>query len=267
VIENLHREDGVALVVAMMALLLMTALGVALILTTSSETMIAGNYRSSSEALYAADAVVERAMDDLLTVSDWNGLLSGSVQSAFVDGAPSGTRRLPDGSSLDLAEAVNMANCGHAATCSASELVGNATGDRPWAQNNPVWRLYAYGPLNDMIPARTINSPFYVVLMVADDPSENDDNPLLDGGPQLSGSKNPGANVLALRAEAFGPRGAHKTIEVTLTRTDTQELERGYTGQRGQDEQSRRARKTSVQMPGRPLTMQQLSLSAGGVHE
>jgi len=101
---------------------------------------------------------------------------------------------------------------------------------------------------------------------VADDPSENDDNPAIDGGPPVSGAKNPGANVLALRAESFGPHGAHKTIEVTLTRTDTVELERGYTAQRGQDEQSRRARTTSVQMPGQALTMQQLSLSSGGIH-
>ena len=269
---NLHREDGVALVIAMMALLLMTALGVALILTTSSETMIANNYRSSSEALYAADAIVERAMDDLLTVSDWNGLLAGSVQSAFVDGAPSGMRSLPDGSTIDLSEAVNVANCGHAAACSASELAGNATGDRPWAANNPVWHLYAYGPLNDMIPTKTINSPFYVVLMVADDPAENDGNPALDGGPPIAPvggplpAKNPGANLLALRAEAFGPRGAHKTIEVSVGRTNTLELERGYTGQRGQDEQNRRARKAAVQTPGRALTMQQLNLSAGGIH-
>ena len=271
--NNLHREDGVALVVAMMALLLMTALGVALVMTTSSETMIANNYRNSSEALYAADAIVERAMDDLLTVSDWNGLLSGSVQSAFVDGAPSGTRRLPDGSTIDLAEAVNIANCGHAASCSASELVGNATGDRPWAANNPVWRLYAYGPLNDMIPSKTINSPFYVVLMVADDPSENDGNPALDGGPpvpppppQPPPARNMGSGVLALRAEAFGPRGAHKTIEATVSRTDTLELERGYTGQRGQDEHNRRARKAAVQTPGKGLTMQQLNISVGGIH-
>jgi len=220
---NLHREDGVALVVAMMALLLMSALGAGLILSTSSETMIAGNFRNGSEALYAADAIVERAVDDLLTVSDWNGVLSGSVRSTLVDGPPGGTRRLADGSTIDLAEVANTAS-------------------------NPTWRLYAYGALADMISTGTINSPFYVVLMV-------------------SGPKNPGADVLALRAEAFGPRGAHKTIEVTLTRTSSQELERGYTAQRGQDEQSRRARKASVQMPGRPLTMQPLNLSDGGVHE
>jgi Tfp pilus assembly protein PilX len=256
---NLQRDNGVAMVIAMMALLLMTALGVALILNTSSETTISSNYRSGSEGLYAADAIIERAMDDLLTVANWNQLLTGSVQSAFVDGPPSGVRTLADGSTLALSEAVNMANCGKTSECSASDLTGNATGDRPWAANNPVWQLYAYGPLADMIPTGTINSPFYVVLMVADDPSEDDGQPLHDG--LLAG--NPGRGVIALRAEAFGPRGAHKTIEVTVSRTDTIELERGYTGQRGQDEQNRRDRKAPAQSSGGGLTMTAFDLSGG----
>src|SRR3954470_19890962 len=107
---DIRREDGVALIIAMMAMLLMSALGVALILTTTTETMIAGNFRNSQEALYAADAVIERAMDDVLTVPDWNKLLDGSTQSAFVDGAPSGQRTLLDGSTIDLTQALNVAN-------------------------------------------------------------------------------------------------------------------------------------------------------------
>ena len=53
---RLGREDGVALVVAMMALLLMTALGAALVLTTATESAIAGNFQDAVEGLYAADA-------------------------------------------------------------------------------------------------------------------------------------------------------------------------------------------------------------------
>ena len=68
-----------------------------------------------------------------------------------------------------------------------------------------------------------------------------------------------------MRAEAFGPRGAHKVIELTLARTDTTELERGYTGQRGQDEQNRRARKAAVQTPGKALTQQTLDTAGGGI--
>jgi hypothetical protein len=52
-----------------------------------------------------------------------------------------------------------------------------------------------------------------------------------------------------------------KVIEVTLARTDTTEIERGYTGQRGQDEQNRRARKAAVQTPGKTLTRQEISIN------
>src|SRR4051794_27783433 len=166
---DIRREDGVALIIAMMAMLLMTALGVALVLTTSSETMIAGNFRNSQEALYAADAAIERAMDDILTVADWNKLLDGSTQSAFVDGPPTGERVLRDGSKIDLTQAINMANCQHVGGCSAGELTA-ITAERPWATNNPRWQLYGYGNLADMLPVTdTINSSFYVMVMVADD--------------------------------------------------------------------------------------------------
>jgi hypothetical protein len=247
------------MLIAMMAMLLMSALGVALVLTTSSETMIAGNFSNNSEALYAADAAVERAMEDILTVPDWNKLLDGSTQSAFVDGAASGVRTLPDGSTIDLTQAINMANCQKVTTCSAAEM--NAiTSERPWGLNNPRWQMYAYAKIQDLLPATdTINSPYYVMVMVADDPSDTDGDPTKDG----ADATNPGSGVISMRAEAFGPRGAHKVIELTLARTDTTELERGYTGQRGQDEQNRRARKAAVQTPGKSLTTQTLNLGTG----
>jgi hypothetical protein len=254
------REDGIAMVVAMLAMLLMTALGAALILTTSSETMIAGYFRDSAEALYAADAVLERSIDDLLTVADWNQLLNGLVQSAFVDGSPGGPRTLRDGSTVDLSQVLNTANCQQSTACSAAEMSA-VTAERPWGANNPRWQLYAYGNVSKLLPAGSIDSPFYVVVMVADDPSEDDGNPLQDG----IGPGNPGAGVIAMRAEAFGPRGAHKIVELTIARTDTTDLERGYTAQRGQDEQSRRAHKAAVQTPGKALTMQMLDINAGEI--
>jgi Tfp pilus assembly protein PilX len=258
---NIRDEHGLAMIVAMMAMLLMSALGIALVLTTSSETTIASNFSNSSEALYAADAAVERSMEDILTVPDWNKLLDGSTQSAFVDGPPSGVRTLPDGSTIDLSQALNMANCQKVTTCSTAEM--NApTPERPWATNNPRWTLYSYANLKDLLPSTdTINSAYYVLVMVADDPSENDGDPTKDG----ASATNPGSGVIAMRAEAFGPRGAHKVIELTLARTDTTELERGYTGQRGQDEQNRRARKAAVQTPGKALTQQTLDTTGGGI--
>jgi hypothetical protein len=108
----------------------------------------------------------------------------------------------------------------------------------------------------------TIDSRMYVVVWVADDPSENDNDPTVDGVAQT----NPGSGVLSMRAEAFGPGGIHKVIETTVARTDTTEIERGYTGQRGQDEQNRRARKAAVQSPGKALSRQELTMSTGVVN-
>ena len=258
--RSLRSESGIALIISLMAMLFMLALGSALMMSTATETKIANNFRNSSEALYAADAGLERSMDDLLTIPDWNSMLSGAATSAFIDGAP-GNRALADGTTLDLNEVLAFANC-QKLTCSSSDIIA-VTNERPWGVNNPQWQLFAYGPLDDMIPTSTINSPFYVVVMVGDDPSENDGDPLKDG----SVATNPGSGVMALRAEVFGPRGVHKTIELTIARTDTTELERGYTGQRGQDEQNRRARKTRLSTTGTGaiLQNQNLTTTTGGI--
>ena len=215
---DIRREHGMALLVAMMAMLLMTALGAALVLTTSSEAIIAGNFRNSIEGLYAAEAVLERSLDDLQTLPGWNPVLDGLLQSAFVDGAPGGSRTLSDGSAIDLGQAINMANCRKITACSTTDA----------ADQVQLMRLYAYGRLSDMMPAGAINSPYYVMVMVGDDASENDDNPLLDG----IGPGNPGAGILVLRAEAFGPRGAHTAIELTVARIDAAELESARAGVR-----------------------------------
>jgi hypothetical protein len=258
--RSAHSEKGIALIVALMAMTLMVALGTALILTTVTETKIVTNFKNNSESLYAADAGIERALDDLLTVPDWNNLLNGTAKSALVDGAPSGNRTLSDGTTFNLNEVLNVANCQKTTTCSAADLQA-VTNERPWGLNNPTWQLFAYGKLNDVLPQGGINSPYYVVVMVADDPSENDNDPSHDGVSQT----NPGSGVLAMRAEAFGPRGNHKVVELTIARTNTTELERGYTGQRGQDEQNRRARKAAVQSPGKALENHTMDMASGHI--
>jgi hypothetical protein len=255
-----NKERGAALVTALMALMLLTALGFALVLSTSTETMISGNFRGGQEALYAADAGVERVMDDLLTVPDWNNILKGTVRSAFVDGTPSGGRTLGDGSVIDLTQATNMVNCGKVSTCSVSDM-NLVTEDRPWGPNNPRWVLYAYSPLNTIVPTGTVNSQAYVIVWVADDQSENDNDPTTDGNSQT----NPGSGVVAMHAEAFAPGGVHKVIEVTVAKTNSAALERGYIGQRGQDEQNRRARKSAVQTPGTALTGKSLNNMTGAI--
>jgi len=255
--SRLRDEQGVALIIALLSMLLLTALGMALSLTTNTERQIASNYRDGVETLYAADAAVERVMQDVLTVPDWNRILDGSVTSSFTDGSP-GMRALPDGSSLDLTQATQMVRCGKPSTCSAAEM-DTYTEERPWGPNNPRWQLYAYGRLEDVIQTNTVNSNVYVVVWLADDPADNDNDPTTDGGPPAIGGTNLGAGVVSMLAYAYGPTGTRRVIEATVARTDTTEIERGYNGQRGQDEQNRRARKAAVQTPGKALSRTQLT--------
>jgi len=271
-VARVRDEQGIALIISLMVMMLMMALGVALVLTTMTEGKIASNYRDGTEALYAADAAIERTLQDILTVADWNAMIDPAnvlAKSAFLDG-DEGWKELPDGTKLNLGQATNVLNCGSVTTCDDAAM--NAiTADRPWGQNNPRWKLYAHGPMVEMLPTEGINSPFYVVVWVADDASESDNNPAKDGDPtpdctppvnDPNACLNPGRGVIAMRAQAYGPGGVQRTIEVTLARTDTTEIERGYTGQRGQDEQNRRARKAAVQTPGKGLTRTTMSTGA-----
>ena len=245
-------EGGIALVVALMALLLLTALGLSLALTTSAETVIAGNFATERETFYAADAALERAIQALLTAGDWNAILSGTATAPFSDGPPGGDRTLPGGGALNLGQVLNMANCGKPTTCSPADMDA-VTGDRPWGAHNPRWQLYASGDMARMRAAGPTSPPFYVVVMAADDPADPDTDPARDAN-----------GILTLRAEAFGPGNSHKTIVATVAKTEVPALERGYTGQRGQDERGRASRTAPVQIPGKALSVGEFSIATGG---
>src|SRR5206468_10314577 len=117
----------------------------------------------------------------------------------FAAGAPDATRRTADGLSLDPSEAENVANCGHLAACSPSELTGNAAGDRLWGPANPVWQLFAYGPLTALLPTGSVHSPLYVLSMVANHPSNR--------------------RVIMLRAEAIGPQHTRRIVQLSVARS------------------------------------------------
>jgi hypothetical protein len=217
-----HRDErGIALVIALLATLVMVAIGSALILTATTESRITRNFKNSTEAFYAVDAVLERVVEELRGIADWNVLLGGGAHSAFADGDPNGTRVLADGRTIDLAAVINDLNCRNISGCS-DDAMDAITAERPWGANNPRWEPFAWGYASNLGSGVMIDSPVYVVAMIADDPSDCDDNPLVDGGAIVSCppgvASNPGAGVLAVRAEAFGPFGAHRAVELTVSR-------------------------------------------------
>jgi hypothetical protein len=261
-------ERGIALLVSLLAMLLLSALGAALLLTADTETAVAANYRDGFEALYAADAGIERAVQDLQSLPDWGGLLgpgdgvSAPLRSGFTAGSL--TPSLGDGRVLDLSRITAALNCPQVSPAPAScgdGQMNEASGERPWGVNNPRWHIYAHGRVRDLLPAASIDSPLYLVVWVADDAAEVDGDPARDG----ASAENPGRGVILLRAEAFGPSGTRRAIEATLARSGIAEREGGYTGQRDDAGPARSGRRGAVETPGRALTRATMDGATGGL--
>ena len=60
-LHGIKNENGIALIIVMGALLLLTILGVTMLSSSTSDLKISGNYRNSAEAFYNAEAYVQFA--------------------------------------------------------------------------------------------------------------------------------------------------------------------------------------------------------------
>jgi len=183
-----------------------------LIVSSSADTTIAAQFRSGIEVRYAARAMLERGIADFTDLDDWSLLTNGVLQSEWMDGPLAGVRTLVDGSTVDLTEVLNLANCEQRAPCTQADLA-DITPDRPWGDHNPEWRLYACGRLRDLLAPGKLDSPYYVALLVGSGPTPS---------------------LLAARAEAFGPRGAHAIVELTAGRSAVEGEETDYNVHPGQ---------------------------------
>lgn len=212
-----RSERGVALLVALLCMLLMTALGTALIVVTITETGIASTYARGVEALHAADAALAYVALELAAIDDWNTVLDGTAVPAFSDGLSSGTRTVAGDATIDLSVSTNLLRCGKRSPCSDSELIAS-TRDRPWGADNPRWQLHAYGPVAMWLEPGAFTSPFYVLVWVGDDPAERDGRPLEDGEPNVDGTVNAGRGVVAVLAQAYGAHGTTRRVWAEVSR-------------------------------------------------
>lgn len=214
----MNSARGIALVLAILVTSFLTAIGLGLALIVMMDRLATGNLRGSVAMLYAADAVIELAARDLSQLEDWNLALAGQSRSTFTDGEPSGSRPIPGGGTLDLIAATNQLNCGRATSCSDAQMDANSK-ERPWGPNNPRWRLYAFGPMGNIVQfARP--AVCYLLVWVADDPREEDGDALSDAN-----EDEPGHGVLRLRAEAYGASGSRRAVEAELVRQCLPEAE------------------------------------------
>ena len=207
-------ERGSALVLVLLCATLFLALGGALVTVASTEATISATFRESAVALAGAEAALARVTADLANAVDWNAALSGSAISSFQDGAVAGSRRLPDGSLLDLVTATNIERCGDA-SCTDAQLDA-VTAERPWGLNNPRWQRYASGSLRTMTPSSSDAPDVYVIVWVGDDPLETDADPLTDDpNPAAAGHE-----TVLLRATAHAAYSVRRRLEVRARRDD-----------------------------------------------
>jgi hypothetical protein len=204
-------QSGLALILVLLVTSFLSAVGLGLALVLFMDQLASGNHRGSVAMLYAADAGIELAARDLARLDNWNAALDGSTRGRFTDGAPTGVRAIPGGGAVSLTGETNLLNCGKRTPCTPLQMDANSR-ERPWGANNPRWRLYAYGPFQELVnAARPVQC--YLAVWVADDSREEDDNPAADAEVD-----EPGRGVVRVRAEVFGPRGARRAIEAELAR-------------------------------------------------
>lgn len=188
----MRRDEGAALVVALLAMVLLTALGLGLMLLADTERLVAANYQRSVETLYAADALLGRTIGGLRWAPNWNAVLAGTAPSGFADSTR--TPRLPSGVTINL-DTVTV------------DIQTQSDAMGPAGANRPVWRLLSWGPLPGLLGLGSVASGQYGAVWVADDRFDVDGTAAADSN-----------DVVALHAEAYGWAGARRIVEAVVGR-------------------------------------------------
>ena len=212
---DIRSSQGIALVVTLLAMALLTALVGGLMASSVLGRAVSSNYEEAAELANTADSALELAARELAAIADWNAVLTGAQASTLVDGPP-GRRLLAGGVALDLPVLTNELTCGRVTLCTDAQT-RLVTLDRPWGANNPRWRLFAHQPFPAVPPMPRPVAPVYIVVWVGDDARETDDDPGVDG----AGAGAEGRYVVRARIESFGARGGRHVLEAELARVCT----------------------------------------------
>ena len=194
-IEQLLRsERGATLIATLMVMVLLGTLAAAVALVVSTESATAANYAAAQQALYAADAGIERTIGDLRRLASWRAVPASASGSTDLNDGLS-VARAPDGATLDFVQLT-------------AKRQAESDALYPNGADRPVWRLFGHASMNQMIGAAA-NAPPYVAVWVADDPDDRDGDPATDTN-----------DVIVVHAAAFGIRGGHREVEATLWREE-----------------------------------------------
>jgi len=141
-------EQGIALVLAILVLMLLTFLGLTLAVTTSTEFQIATNYRWSQQALYNAEAGLEVAKRYLRNVTKWDAFLP-PAQAPVVPGTPAAYCTDPNymqpGPWGEASRTCELSNCDMVGDAGYGVVLWDKTFTTPF-QNFPSFFIGAVAP-------------------------------------------------------------------------------------------------------------------------
>ena len=176
------------MVIVLHLLIVLMACGYGLLTLGTVEQRVAVNQHAGAETLHAADAAVERALADLITLPDFGPVLTGAVVSGFRIGGSMPV--LPDGTGGNL-------------TAMTNEVQAITDADTTWGGDRPLWMLFAFGPINDLAGSGGAGRQ-YLVAWVADDRADGDDDPTTDLN-----------DTVIILGRAYGVTGS-RTMEVVM---------------------------------------------------
>ena len=193
-----NDERGAALLMALIAAALVTAIASTMVLSSSADLLITGSHRASTETMYAAEAAAQRTIGELATIADWNTVLASppsNVLASFDDGFT--TVVTEDGRGLSMA-----------VLTSRRQAMSTVTyGPGAFGADSPVWRLFGHAPLEALLPPGVATPPVYVLTWVADDGADGDGDAMRDTN-----------GVVLVYADAYGVSGAHRALELAVSR-------------------------------------------------
>jgi PilX N-terminal len=221
------KEAGFALVVAILALMLLTFLGLALAATTSTELQIATNYRWSQQALYNAEAGLQVGKLLLMNL-DWGNILPPYRSGPWSDTTPAGSAPTPIRNRSDAAgnPSRNYAYAGcdtHFGHVGAGVVFDDGTGNGPYQNVSTILGQTLNGSFT-----LWVRRPVVVNATGIADNSANDQLILTaEGTAPYSGAISGSSGLAFARTNK-----AVRLLETTITSAEPQECGGGG-GQRG----------------------------------
>jgi Tfp pilus assembly protein PilX len=217
------RETGIALLISIFVLLLISVVAIALVVSSGTESALAGNYRSSTGVYYAALSGLEEARGRLLPKNP------SSFKNTAGGFLPASGATLPIGSVAYVlnpgpTDAFATQLTAYPDTQYDAEFGSGALASATVTTTNSVWNISPLnslnlpGPLYKWVRINAVSEKSLNIDVDADGLADSP-TPLYYDGAHFSNSSSVGPQVLELTSFAVLPNGSQKSAQYLVART------------------------------------------------